>query len=88
MPWILFSAYGIALSCCETNCSEVDCIQSKRRNRLVHVMVPDLVFVYHNMRTIKKIVENEQARTRVWLSVECEAEVEPGTETELSSVDE
>ena len=32
--------------------------------------------------------ENEQARTRVWLPVEYEANVEPDTEIELSSDDE
>ena len=51
-------------------------------------MIHDLVLVYHNMRVIKKMPENEQARTRVWLPVECEADVEPDTDTELSSDDE
>ena len=51
-------------------------------------MVQDLVFVYHNMRVIEQIAENEQTRTQVWLPVECEADVEPDTETELSSDDE
>ena len=40
------------------------------------------------MCVINKIAENEQARTQVWLPAECEAEVEPDTETELSSDDE
>ena len=51
-------------------------------------MVQDLVLVYHNMRVIKRMAENEQARTRVWLPVEFEADEEPDTETELSSDDE
>ena len=51
-------------------------------------MVQDLVFLYHDMRVIKKMAKNEQARTWVWLPVECEADVEPDTETELSSYDE
>ena len=34
------------------------------------------------------MVENEHAKTRVWLPIEYEAEVEPNTETELSSYDE
>ena len=51
-------------------------------------MAQDLVFVYNDMRVIKQMAENEQARTRVWLPVECEADVEPDTETELSSDDE
>ena len=40
------------------------------------------------MHVIKKMAENEQARTRVCLPVECEANVEPDTETELTSDDE
>ena len=51
-------------------------------------MVQDIVFVYHKMRFIKQMAENEQARTRVWLPIECEANVEPDSETELSSYDE
>ena len=51
-------------------------------------MVQDLALVYHNMRVIKNLAENEQARTRVWLPVECEADVERDTETKLSSDDE
>ena len=51
-------------------------------------MVRGLAFVYRNMRVIKQMAENEQARTRVWLAVECEADVEPDTETKLSSDDE
>ena len=35
-----------------------------------------------------QMAENEQARTRVLLPVECEADAEPDTETELSSDDE
>ena len=37
------------------------------------------------MRVIKQMAENEQARTRMWLPIECEANVEPDTETELYS---
>ena len=81
-------ASGIVSSCCETNWSEVDCIQSKRRKRLGPIMVQDLVFIYRNMRVIKEIAQNEQAKTRVWLPVEFEADKEPDTETELSSDDE
>ena len=51
-------------------------------------MVQDLVYFYHGMRVIKQMAENEQARTMLWLSVECEADVEPDTETELFSDDE
>ena len=51
-------------------------------------MVQDLAFVYHNTRVIKQMAENEQARTRVWLPVECEADMEATTDTELSSDDE
>ena len=40
------------------------------------------------MRVVKKMAENEQAKTQVWLPIEYEAEVEPDTETELSSDDE
>ena len=36
----------------------------------------------------KNLAENEQARTRVWLPVECGADVEPDTETKLSFDDE
>lgn len=79
---------GSASSCCETNWSEVDCIQSKRRNRLKPLMVQDLVYVYHNMRVLKQMVQNEHAKTRGWLPIEYEPEVEPDTETELSSDDE
>ena len=46
------------------------------------------IYVYHNMCVIKKMAENEQAKTWVWLPVEYEAEEEPDTETELSSDDE
>ena len=38
-------------------------------------MVHNLVLVYHNMRVINKTAENEQARTQVWLPVECKADV-------------
>ena len=34
------------------------------------------------------MAENEYANTRVWLPIEREAEMEPDTETELSSDDE
>ena len=51
-------------------------------------MVQHLVLVYHDMRAIKQLAENEQARTQVWLPVECEADVEPDTDTKLSSDDE
>ena len=51
-------------------------------------MVQDLVFLNRNMHVTKTKAENEQARTRVWLPAECEAEVEPINETELSSDDE
>ena len=51
-------------------------------------MVQYLVLIYHGMRVIKNLAENEQARTRVWLPVECEADAEPDTETKLSSDDE
>ena len=51
-------------------------------------MVQDLALVYHNMRVIKNLAENEEARTRVWLPVECEADVARDTETKLSSDDE
>ena len=40
------------------------------------------------MRVIKHLAENEQARTRVWLPVECEADAEPDSETKLLSDDE
>ena len=66
----------------------MDCIQNKRRNRLRPIMVQELVLVYHYMRIIIQMAENEQGRTRVWLPVECEADVEPDTETKLSSDDE
>ena len=72
-----FSASRIASSCCNTNWSKVDCTQSKRRNRLGPIMVQNLVLVYHNMHVIKQMAENKQARTQVWLPVECQAEVEP-----------
>ena len=68
-------ASGIASSCCETNWSEVDCIQSKRRNRLGPIMVRDLVYVYHNLRVIKQVALNEHAKTRSWLPIEYEVEV-------------
>ena len=51
-------------------------------------MVQDLALLYHGMRIIQNLVENEQARTRVWLPVECEADVARDTETKLSSDDE
>ena len=51
-------------------------------------MVQYLVLFYHDMRVIQNLAENEQARTRVWLPVECEADAEPDTETKLSSDDE
>ena len=51
-------------------------------------MVQYLVLVYHDMRVIKDLAENEQTRTRVWLPVECEADAEPDTETKLPSDDE
>ena len=51
-------------------------------------MAQDLVFVYHIMRVIKKMAENEQARTQMWLPVECETEVERNTITEVTSDDE
>ena len=51
-------------------------------------MVQYLALVYHDMRVIKHLAENEQARTRVWLPVECEVDAEPDTETKLSSDDE
>ena len=66
----------------------MDCIQSKRRNRLGPIMFQDLVFVYDNTLVIKQMVEHEKVRTGVWVPVECEADVEPDTETELSSDDE
>ena len=51
-------------------------------------MVQCLGLVYHDMRVIKHLAENEQARARVCLPVECEANAEPYTETKLSSDDE
>ena len=51
-------------------------------------MVQDLVLVYHDKRISKQLAENELARTRVWLPVEGEADVEPDTQTKLSSDDE
>ena len=51
-------------------------------------MVQDLALIYHDMRDIKILAENEEARIRVWLPVECEADVERDTETKLSSDDE
>ena len=51
-------------------------------------MVRYLVLIYHDMRVIEHLAENEQARTRVWLPVECEADMEATTDTELSSDDE
>ena len=56
--------------------------------RLVPIMVQDLVYVYHNMRVIKQMALNEHAKTRMWLPIEYEVEIEPDTETELSSDDE
>ena len=47
-----------------------------------------LVLIYHDMRVINHLAENEQARTRVWLPVECEADAKPDTEAKLSSDDE
>ena len=41
------------------------------------------VVLNHNMRVFEKMAKNQQARNRVWLPVECEADVEPETETEL-----
>ena len=41
------------------------------------------VYVYHNMCVIKQM-----ALTRMWLPIEYEVEIEPDTETELSSDDE
>ena len=46
------------------------------------------VYVYHNMRVIKQMALNEHAKTRMWLPIEYEVEIEPDTETELSSDDE
>ena len=51
-------------------------------------MVQELVLVYHDMHVIEHLAENEQALTRVWLPVECEADVEPDTETKLFPDDE
>ena len=51
-------------------------------------MVRGLVFLNCNMSVIEKKAENEQASTKVGLPVECEAEVEPDTETELFCDDE
>ena len=56
--------------------------------RLVPIMVQDLVYVYHNMRVIKQMALNEHAKTRMWLPIEYKVEIEPDTETELSSDDE
>ena len=54
----------------------------------MHLIVQRLVFVYRSMRVIKNMAENEYARTRVCLIVECEANSEPDTESELSCDDE
>ena len=39
------------------------------------------------VRVIKKMAENEHAITRVWLPRECEDEMEPDTQTELTTSD-
>ena len=39
-------------------------------------MVQDLALICHEMQVIKNLAENEQAKTRVSLLVECEADVE------------
>ena len=46
------------------------------------------VNVYHNMRVIKQMALNVHAKTRMWLPIEYEVEIEPDTETKLSSDDE
>ena len=46
------------------------------------------VYVYHNLRVMKQMALNEHAKTRSWLPIEYEVEIEPDTETELSSDDE
>ena len=46
------------------------------------------VYVYHNMRVIKQMALTVHAKTRMWLPIEYEVEIEPDTETELSSDDE
>ena len=51
-------------------------------------MAQDLVYVYHNMRLIGKMAEIEHVKTRMRLPIENEVEIEPDTETELSSDDE
>ena len=43
------------------------------------------VYVYHNMCVIKQMALNVHAKTRMWLPIEYEVEIEPDTETELSS---
>ena len=46
------------------------------------------VYVYHNMCVIKQMALNVLAKTRMWLPIEYEVEIEPDTETDLSSDDE
>ena len=46
------------------------------------------VYVYHNMRVIEKMAENEHAKTQMLLPIEYEVEIEPDTKTELSFDDE
>ena len=46
------------------------------------------VHVYHNMCVIKQMALNVHAKTRMWFPIECKVEIEPDTETELSSDDE
>ena len=36
---------------------------------------------------MRKMAENKHANTRVWLPTECEVEIEPDTETELTTSD-
>ena len=46
------------------------------------------VYVYHNMRVIKQMALNEHPKTRMWLPIKYEIQIEPDTETEISSDDE
>ena len=87
--WILFERLPVVPSNrASTSTRDSGSVQSKHKNRLVPILFENLVLVYHNIRVIEKMAENVYARTRIWLPIENEVEIEPDTETKLSSDDE
>ena len=69
---------------CERNWSTYDFIHSKKRNRLTAQRASDLVYVFTNLRMVKKFGEPKAFKT--WLR-NFEVEREPESEDEEEGVD-